>query len=190
MKSKDLLVLFVVCIIVISISGCAEEKEETPAPTTLPTTTTPTTLPPTTTVAPTTTPPTTTPVPTTPSNTCYQVEDVINAFKDAGLPIGVVVVYDEATDPNSLLGRPNQYIAKASWEDTRIEQYGDSPRGGTVEIFDSTKALNDREEYLEQFVTMPMFLQYMYKHKNMLVRIEGDLTPSQAKEYENILNSL
>jgi len=66
MKSKDFLVMFVVCIIVISISGCAEEKEETPAPTTLPTTTTPT-LPPTTTVAPTTTPPTTTPVPTTPS---------------------------------------------------------------------------------------------------------------------------
>lgn len=115
-------------------------------------------------------------------------EDVVNKFQQAGLPIGEVIYYTEETCPNGLLGRPGQYIGKASWEDTRIEQFGDEPKGGTVEVFDSENNLIARKNYLEPLIEQPMFLQYMFIFKNVIVRLEGrDLTPSQAEEYNQTL---
>jgi hypothetical protein len=116
--------------------------------------------------------------------------DVIDSFKTLSIPIGEVIVYDEETCPNDLLGRPGQYIGKADWEDTRVEQFGDSLTGGTVEVFDNQNALIKRKEYLEPFLEEAMFLQYMYVHKNVIVRIDKELTPTQADEYKDALESL
>lgn len=116
---------------------------------------------------------------------------VINGFKKAGLPIGKFEIYTESTDPNKLLGRPGQYMGKANWEDTRIQQDSTTEiKGGTVEIFDNEASLIKRKEYLEAFIQNPMFLQYMYIHKNVIVRIEKEIAPSQALEYFKALNTL
>ncbi len=121
----------------------------------------------------------------------FTAEDVVSAFVDAGLPVGEVIIFTEETCPNDLLGRPGQYIGKASWEDTRIEQYGDEPKGGTLETFDSQDLLEKREEYLKALITeLPMFTQYMYVHKNVILRIDKELTPSQAEEYNDVLIQL
>jgi len=116
-------------------------------------------------------------------------EKVVEEYKKQ-LPIGKVVNYTTETDPNDLLGRPGQYIDKLSWEDKRIEQSEDDLKGGTIELFDSKENLNKREKYLKQFVESPMFAQYMYVHDLVIVRIDKELTPDQAEEYNTILENI
>src|SRR4051812_12404308 len=67
-------------------------------------------------------------------------ESVLAAFKAANIPIGATVVYSESTDPNKLLGRPNQYVAKVAWYDTRLPAPPDltdlhDTVGGVLEVW-------------------------------------------------------
>jgi hypothetical protein len=117
-------------------------------------------------------------------------EEVIDRFVVLELPVGETIIYDEETCPNNLLGRPGQYVGKADWEDTRVDQYGDSLTGGTIEVFEDEATLIKRKEYLEPFLEEAMFLQYMFVHKNVIVRVDKELTPSQAEEYKDALESL
>jgi hypothetical protein len=117
-------------------------------------------------------------------------EEVLDRFVIFELPVGETIIYDEETCPNDLLGRPGQYIGKADWEDTRVDQYGDTLTGGTIEVFEDEATLVKRKEYLEPFLEEAMFLQYMFIHKNVIVRVEKELTPSQAEEYKDALESL
>lgn len=117
-------------------------------------------------------------------------EEVLDRFVIFELPVGETIIYDEETCPNDLLGRPGQYIGKADWEDTRVDQYGDILTGGTIEVFEDEATLLKRKEYLEPFLEEAMFLQYMFIHKNVIVRVDKELTPSQAEEYKDALESL
>ncbi len=117
-------------------------------------------------------------------------EEVIDRFVLFEIPVGETIIYDEETCPNDLLGRPGQYIGKADWEDTRVDQYGDSLTGGTIEVFEDEATLIKRKEYLEPFLEEAMFLQYMFIHKNVIIRVDKELTPSQADEYKDALESL
>lgn len=117
-------------------------------------------------------------------------EEVLDRFVLFELPVGETIIYDEETCPNNLLGRPGQYVGKADWEDTRVDQYGDTLTGGTIEVFEDEATLIKRKEYLEPFLEEAIFLQYMFIHKNVIVRIDKELTPSQADEYKDALESL
>jgi len=120
-------------------------------------------------------------------------EEIVNAFKDAGFPIDNVLVYDEETDPNALLGRPNQYISKVNFADTRIEQWDDeeNPVGGSVEVFENTADAEARYEYINALSSSSsMFVQYLYLYKNVFLRIDKDLTPDQAAAYESGFEAL
>ncbi len=117
-------------------------------------------------------------------------EEVLERFMLFELPVGETIIYDEESCPNNLLGRPGQYVGKADWEDTRVEQFGDSLTGGTIEIFEDEATLAKRKEYLEPFLEEAMFLQYMFIYKNVIVRVDKELTPSQAEEYKDALESL
>lgn len=105
--------------------------------------------------------------------------------------------FDENTDPNKQLGRPNQYIDKASWPDPLIDPkfesdgYYDSDidpteyKGGTIEKFRNQADLNRRYEYIKNITLhMPMLNQYMYKKGLFLMRLDKEFTPTQAKEYQ------
>ncbi|MBS3909808.1 MAG: hypothetical protein KGZ93_09360 [Actinobacteria bacterium] len=116
---------------------------------------------------------------------------VIDAFKKTGIPITQTIVYTEATDTNKLLGRPGQYIEKINWADGRIEQSDKAnPVGGTVEIFTSEQDRAKRYSYIKQFMDNPMLVQYMYEHGLALVRLDKDITPTQAKQYKTALDAL
>lgn len=114
--------------------------------------------------------------------------DYVNAFVNAGLPVENIIEYTDETDVNGLLGRPNQYISKVNFADNRIEQYDTSdPLGGTVEVFESKKNLESRKTYIEDiFNTGLSSEQYIYVSDDglALLRLEFDLTPEQASEYE------
>lgn len=129
------------------------------------------------------------------------VDSAILAFKDAGIPIGEVVIQTAETDPNNRLGRPGEYTGSAQFEDKRVEQLEpipeldldepDLPLGGTIEIFNNEKDLQARKQYIEQvYEMMPAAKEYMYASGLALLRLEYELTPTQAQEYEAVLNSL
>jgi hypothetical protein len=62
------------------------------------------------------------------------------------------------TDPNQLLGRPDQYFAKVIWSDERVSPGSVanahlSVNNGSIELFDSTDDCELRQEYLYGFTT-------------------------------------
>lgn len=103
--------------------------------------------------------------------------------------VGEVVIYTPETDPNTLLGRPSQYIGKLNFTDTRLK---DVPveNGGTIEIFANTEDLDARAQYVENVTKGTPMVMYQYKHNNLLMRLPREFTPEQAKEYEAILKQM
>lgn len=111
--------------------------------------------------------------------------------------------FNASTDPNKQLGRPNQYIDKASWPDPLIDPkfesdgYYDSDidpteyLGGTIEKFRNQEDLNRRYNYIKNItLQMPTYNQYMYKKGLFLLRLDKEFTPAQANEYEREFNKL
>ena len=117
-------------------------------------------------------------------------KQVIDVFKNAKFPITKEVIYSEETDPNKLLNRPNQYIEKVSWLDTRIKDKLQETNA-TIEVFQNEEDLQNRRKYVESMNKAASALaQYIYTHKNILFRINHQLLPKEAEEYEKILKSL
>lgn len=126
-------------------------------------------------------------------------EEIVNELKANISFIGNIVVYTEETDLNNLLGRPNQYISKATFQDTRLEQVNidneflteeerKEPTGGTVEVFNNEEDMLKRKQYVESITSSISALsEYIYTRGNVLLRLEHELTPEQAKEYEEAL---
>jgi hypothetical protein len=118
-------------------------------------------------------------------------EAVLAALKAAGLPVEREIVYTTETDPNKLLGRPNQYTGKASWSDRRVGEPRPDERSMTVEVFASAEDLEGRRRYVETIgKALSPLAQYQFAHKNALLRLNHDLTPQQASEYERVLKGL
>lgn len=111
--------------------------------------------------------------------------NIVNELKNE-LPMTNIQFFTAENDTNELLGRPSQYIGKASWKDSRFED-----AGGTVEVFKNNKDLKNRKEYLESvFEEYPIFVQYMYVHENAILRVDKSLTPAQAEKYKTNLENL
>jgi hypothetical protein len=107
--------------------------------------------------------------------------------KEGNFMTGITVVTAE-NDDNKLLGRPNQYTEKIFWKDNRST--GDRT-DSTVEVFNNKEDADARRQYIEGIIkSMPTFTQYIEQKNNVLIRIDGQLTPDQANEYLNIFKSL
>lgn len=115
-------------------------------------------------------------------------EDICSELKNSNSNIGKIVVYTSETDMNNLLGRSNQYTSKVNFADNRISQEyveENDAKGGTIEVFENKTDMEKRKEYIEQISnSSSMFTQYIYSKGNVLLRLEKELTPEQAKEYE------
>lgn len=114
-------------------------------------------------------------------------EQVVMKMQEAGLPIDHVIVYDVQTDVNKLMGRPNQYISKINFADTRLEQHDidNNPNGGTIETFNNTSDLNRRKDHNEKVMKQyPVFTEYLFVNGNYILRLSKDLTKDQADEYK------
>jgi hypothetical protein len=119
-------------------------------------------------------------------------ESVVTALADAGLPIDNIIVFTAETDDATLLGRPNQYTSRVKFADTRADQAKDtSPTGGCVEFFNNSADADARYKYLDEIIkSIPMFAQYLYLTDNVILRIDGDLTPEQADEYKTAFDAI
>lgn len=129
-------------------------------------------------------------------------EEIVNKLKEKGLSIGKIVVYTEETDLNNLLGRPNQYTSKIIFEDIRLEQVNanneflneeerNEPTGGTIEVFNNKADMEKRKNYVETLSSSAsIFNQYIYANDYAILRLENELTPTQAQEYEKVFNEI
>jgi hypothetical protein len=100
-------------------------------------------------------------------------------------PLKDVVSYTAETDPNKLLGRPGQYLAKISW---KLE--GDD---ATIEVFRNAEDAKKRADYVELIgKSTPMLLQWVYVNlrRNAVLRLPKDVTPAVAKEWRTMLEAL
>jgi hypothetical protein len=134
----------------------------------------------------------TVPPPTAPASQTTSADAVLKAFQAAGIPISNIVVLTADSDSNKLLGRPNQYIAKVVWKDSRISTSGDPgiDTGGTLELFLNTDDLQVRKQYIEAITKSSIFAEYTYARGVMLLRLSHELTPDQAKGYEDVFVEL
>ena len=121
-------------------------------------------------------------------------EEIVNKLKEKNSNIGKIVVYTAETDLNELLGRPNQYTSKVQFADNRLSQEfveENDAAGGTVEVFENEKDMNNRKEYIESISSQAsIFAEYTYSAGNALLRLDNELTPEQAKEYEEAFYSI
>lgn len=129
------------------------------------------------------------------ASTTLDATGVLQALKKAGLPIGDYMVYDAKTDPNELLGRPGQYVAKANFRDNRLTEEGsqpfDSADGGSVEIFASTVDAERRQDYIARIgQNLPFLVEYHYREGVILLRVSKRLIPEDAAKYGNALKTI
>lgn len=187
MARRALLVAFTLVGLALFSAGCGSPERSTTESTALPATTGPAGQLVATTTATTTQQNSTQSSATVPPTTSDTPESLIGLLKQQGLPIGEVVKFSAATDPNYLLGRPGQYVSKANFRDTRLEpeagfdQY-DPRNGGSIEVF-TTDA--DAQVRLQRFAATRAFMpEYDYVEGKTLLRVSYRLTPDQAAQYE------
>lgn len=113
---------------------------------------------------------------------------VVEAFDKAQLPVINATVFDEQTDPNKLLGRPNRYTEKMNFYDARDT---DKKRECSIEIFRNHADAKTRFDYIEGLGKEVSWLgSYNYLHKNVLVRISYGVLPKDAEAYKQALTAL
>ena len=131
-------------------------------------------------------------------------EEIVIALKGKEVDIGKYVTYTEETDINNLLGRPNQYTSKTTFEIVGLEQVNSTldseyfseeernePTGGTIEVFSTEEDMKKRKEYVESVTSsMSALAEYSYSKGCALLRLNHQITPSKAKEYEEAFYSI
>lgn len=113
-----------------------------------------------------------------------KLNDVIKAFKAENLPLGQLEFFSAKSDPQQLLGKPNQYTEKAIWKTTEKIVH-------TVEAFASEADLQARKTAVEaaaQSGAQPK--EYVYAHKNILLRLHQEMLPGTAERFAWELKSL
>lgn len=123
---------------------------------------------------------------------------IVAALKAKGLPISDSFTYDENTDLNKLLGRPNQYTGKVNFRDSWTT-YSDAKGadinvtdGGSVEVFASPTDAAKRFDYVQAISSSGgLFAEYDYYDNGVaLLRVSHELTPAQAKAYQDAFQAL
>lgn len=118
-------------------------------------------------------------------------ERVIDAIIDADIDLLDWTYFNAETDPNHLLGRPGQYVEKVTFWDSRIGNPERGEEAGTVEIFSSEKDLLARMRYIQGIAEhLPIAVQYQFRHKLILLRLNKRFSPKRAAEYEAILRGI
>jgi hypothetical protein len=114
-------------------------------------------------------------------------EQIVVAFKQAGLPIVGYTVYTADIDEAHLLGRPGQYTSKASFSDRRLVGDGGErtglDTGGVVEVFASAPNAVRRAARLAG--SGPL-----YRHGAVLLRLDPRLSSQAAARYQAVLDRL
>lgn len=112
------------------------------------------------------------------------MQNVIDSL--APLPIDKPFHFDEANDPNNLLGRPDQYTAKMNFKDPETKDADLS-----IEIFPNHERAEARCQYIRSVGNAsPLFAKYCYVNRNAVLHIDSKMTPYRAGEYERAFRGI
>ena len=128
-------------------------------------------------------------------------EEILKELQEKNENVTDILVYDEETDTNDLLGRPGEYTSKADFSDARIQEFYTTEEekieyglsGGTIEVFKSKKHCDARADYLKSFMTADTLVkldQYMYKYDKVLFRVSYSIVPSEAEVYKKQMDEI
>ncbi|WP_445337228.1 hypothetical protein [Clavibacter sp. CFBP 8614] len=134
--------------------------------------------------------PTPTPTPSpTPDLTAF---GIASAIKEGVASSGDIVQITEDNDPNNVIGRPTGYVDAATLYDSRVscDELG-AECGASIEIWSDGAAAQARMDYIQGILasTTALGTEYDYVRGNAIVRVTGELKPSQATEYESAIDA-
>lgn len=116
----------------------------------------------------------------------------LTALKKEVPTITKTVIYTEDTDPNGVLGRPNQYIGKGDFFDSRMEDT--DTEAGTIEFFSTKSDCKDRYDYLGQMSTADLgsfgLNQYIYKYDKAIFRVSYEFTTDEAAAFKTAMDTI
>ncbi|MDQ6691956.1 MAG: hypothetical protein M3Z13_04225 [Candidatus Dormibacteraeota bacterium] len=127
----------------------------------------------------------------TPTPAPLTADTVITAAKAIGLPIAEATVFTADSDPEKLLGHPNQYTAKGVWHDSRLPVTPARPPGtdvqdgGAIELFANADDLHARSRSLAGAASTEF--DYSSDKGYVLLRLSRQLTAEQAGQYAQAL---
>lgn len=126
-----------------------------------------------------------TPVPTKPAMSAI---DQANALKAKISTITKTVEITEDNDPNNFIGRPNQYTQAATVYDSNASCTNlGADCGATIEVWPTEAAAIARMNYIQEALKSAngmLGTEWNYVAGNELLRVSGELKPTQAKAYE------
>lgn len=102
--------------------------------------------------------------------------------------VAELIEITEDNDPNSLIGRPNGYVAASVLVDSRLPRCTDlgADCGVMIEQWPDQATAQNRKDYIQSVLKpMPMLGQeWNTVEGDLLLRVSGELKPSEAKAYE------
>lgn len=109
--------------------------------------------------------------------------DRATGIKTSVSAVTKTVTLTEDSDPNELLGRPNGYEAATVLYDSRAEcdELG-VDCGATLETWPNADAAQERADYIDSLGAIAN--EYDYVDGPYVLRVTGELKPSEAAEYE------
>lgn len=123
----------------------------------------------------------------TPTAEPISVASVMDSLPAAISEISTVTRITEDNDPNDMIGRPNGYLDGAVFADSRLtcDELGASC-GATLEDWGTEEAARERSVYIQGILKDSPMLgsEYNYIVGGLLLRVSGELTPTDAKAYE------
>ena len=137
---------------------------------------------------------TATPTPTPTPETPKSARAIADLLEDSIAKVEKVVTITEDNDPNDSIGRPNGYVSAAVLYDSRV-QCSDglgADCGATVEEWKTVKAAGKRADYIQSILEDAPILgaEYDTVGGTFLLRVAGDLKPSEAKQYQEAFSAL
>ena len=132
------------------------------------------------------------------SSSSLTAEQVTQKLAEKIPTVSLTKTYNAQDDPNHLLGRPNGYLTKTAFADSRIpadqlpEDKTQTEHGGGVEVFPDAAGAKARMDRIQEIAKSlgGMINEYDYVKGGVLVRVSKLLTPDQAKEYETALSAI
>lgn len=117
---------------------------------------------------------------------------VVDGLQRNGMPIGFVLRYTVATDPEHLLGRPGGYVSKADFSDTRIVRSTGTPRredaSGSVEVFATEAEAQARYAFFQAFIQYNALLkERVILERAVVLRLTEKLSADQVAAYHAAL---
>jgi hypothetical protein len=123
-----------------------------------------------------------------------ELPDLVQQMRTGVPEITDALIYDETTDPNDLLGRPNGYTAAASLTDSRASDpagTGGIDLGAVLEVWPTPADAQARADYIAALQKGNTLLGSEYHHVrgNVLLRVSGQLPPSVNEVYAAVFGA-